>query len=152
MIPLLFLAKAGLGVSNGAFFLDSAGNYTARDSDGQAQSGTYTVYANGDMDWVGDAEGTNVNTISWWTVIGNPSGTWHVKMTYLNADGDVYTSGSGLGTWLELSTDRSWTFSRASVGGPDTHSATYTLEFSNDGGSTTYDSDVLTINLQESSP
>lgn len=76
---------------------------------------------------------------------------YHVRVTH-TAGGDIYASGSGLGTWLALTSDRSWQF-QETRGGPDSNTTTqYTVAFSDDGGTTTLDSFVLSFNLSWDSP
>ena len=76
---------------------------------------------------------------------------YHVRVTN-TATPDIYSSGSGLGTWLALTSDRSWSFVEAR-GGPDSNtSTTYLVEFSDDAGSTVLDSFTLSFNLSWDSP
>lgn len=77
--------------------------------------------------------------------------SYHVRVTNTNTP-DIYASGSGLGTWLALTSDRSWQF-QETRGGPDSNtSTTYTIAFSDDGGSTTLDSFVVSWNWSWDSP
>lgn len=74
---------------------------------------------------------------------------YHVRVTAIGAS--RYQSGDGLGTWLALTSDRSWQFSWQDFG-PASDSTTYTVAFSDDGGSTTLDSFVMTFTADHDSP
>ncbi len=148
-MSLFFLLPAS-GIK-GAFDISSIdGTVQANDEDGQTVTGNIQVTIVGAVDWTGDIFGTTESD-DWWLPNGTVSGTWHVRLSYSSGD-PIYSSGSGLGTWLELSSNRTWNFSKASVGGPDTDSGDYTLAFSDDAGSTTHDSVTITINLNEQAP
>jgi hypothetical protein len=66
---------------------------------------------------------------------------YHVRVTYLSGANN-YSSGAGLSTWLALTSDRLWTFVEQRSG-PDSGTSTWTVAFSDDGGSTTLDSFVF---------
>lgn len=151
MLPLLL---AGLAHSGGRFLLDLDDNLfdSTEPTNGNTTTGTLTVNTDGSIAWTGDAGGTNETGHTWWYPVGLPKGTWHVKLSYSSGT-NQYASGSGLGSWLALSAQRTWTFSKATSGsGGGSTSGVYLLEFSNDGGSTTYDSvSINDITLTEES-
>jgi hypothetical protein len=62
------------------------------------------------------------------------SGGTSIRVT--NTAGSDMTAGEARGTWLAITANRSFTMSYVAAGGPDTISGTFTLELSNDGGST----------------
>jgi len=66
---------------------------------------------------------------------------YHVKVTHLVGVNN-YSSGDTEDAWVALTTDRSWQFVEQRVG-PDSGTATWTVAFSDDGGSTTLDSFVF---------
>ena len=75
---------------------------------------------------------------------------YHVKVTHL-AGANNYSSGDTEDAWLAITSDRAWTFVEQQVG-PDTGQATWTVSFSDDGGSTTLDSFVFEDNRSWDSP
>jgi len=137
-----------------AFLLDLGDNaFYAQDSDGFPVTGTLAVNSDGSIAWTGDTGGTSESGHTWFSPVGATDGTgWHVKLSYTSGT-NQYNSGSGLATWLALTTGRTWTFRKASVGGPDQTDGVYLLEFSDDGGSTTYASvSINDISLFEQTP
>ena len=91
---------------------------------------------------------------SWATppdVITTAGDNKHVQVTHTGGT-NRYSSGSGLGSWIEQNADLSWTFLFAGASGPATDQSTYLVEVSYDGGATTYDSFTYTINLDNLSP
>ena len=75
---------------------------------------------------------------------------FHVRVSYSSGSNN-YQSGSGLGTWLALTSDRSWQFQVADSG-PSVSTGVFLVEFSDDGGSTVLDSFNFTSQLQNQSP
>lgn len=135
----------------GQFLLDLGDNsYTAIDTNGSNQSGTLNIRATGGIDFTGDALGNSESGQTWFD--GPINGTWYCKINHLTGT-NVLTGGSAEDAWVTCSIiDRSYTWSRASVGGPDTDVSTYDLAFSDDAGSTVFANETITINLQEQSP
>ena len=125
------------------------GNFTSVDADGQTVSGTLAVDADGDIHYTGDTFGTNADD-RWWTAGFNPTGTWHVKVAY-DSGTNQRSSGTALNTWTAVGSF-SMGFSKASAGGPDSTTGNYTISFSKDGGSTTFDSTSFSITLNEQAP
>jgi hypothetical protein len=74
---------------------------------------------------------------------------YHIRVN--ETSGGAYSSGAGLATWLQMNTDRQWNFSE-SAGGPSQQISTYDVLFSDDGGTSTLDSFVLTIDNDWDSP
>ena len=145
----------GSGRNRGAFNLTKDTSNTSNDEDGQTVTGTLGVYTNGNCDYTGDIFGTG-ESARWWDTGLSPVGTWHCKLTFTGTDTNHYSSGSTLGAWHQCGGSGAanilWNFSKASAGGPDSATGTFTLEFSNDGGSTTFDSVVIAITLNEQAP
>lgn len=139
--------------SKGAFLLDLANDmFRSTDEDGFSQSGSLVVAADGEVSYVGDAQGTNETGHTWWSPIGSAiSGTWHVKINHLTGVNRL-SAGDAEDVWHALSSDRTFTVSRASVGGPDIDTSTYDLAFSDDAGSTVHANVTVTIELEENSP
>lgn len=148
MNPLLHAMSVAHSVA-GAFDITTISNHTSVDADGQTVSGTLAVAADGSADWTGDTFGTSENE-SWWLPEGTVVGTWHVKVTY-DSGTNQRSSGTALNTWTAVGSF-SMGFSKASAGGPDSTTGNYTIHFSDDGGSTTYDSKAFSITLQEQAP
>lgn len=148
---MLLHAMAASHAVAGAFDISSIdGGYLALDEDGFSQTGNLSVKTTGAVDWTGDTLGSSEGD-DWWLPNNTIAGTWHVQLTF-DSGTNVYSSGESLSTWLEINTDRQWNFSRASAGGPSSSVGNYTLAFSNDGGSTTYDSVAIAITMEEQSP
>jgi hypothetical protein len=76
---------------------------------------------------------------------------YHVKVTYdsVGSSSNTYLSGAGLGTWLPLTSARSWLF-RYNTSGPNLQISNFTVAFSDDGGSTTLDS--FTFSMRHDHP
>ena len=77
----------------------------------------------------------------------DPIGTslW-IKATYVS--GQTFTSGDAVGSWLELSADKSWTMSYTSSGGADTVSGVYKFELATDSGGSNIVADSGNITFQ----
>jgi hypothetical protein len=79
--------------------------------------------------------------------------SWSVRVTH-STGSNRHNSGDSLNTWYDLSIGRLWAFrwnpGGAGPQGPDL--STYLVELSNDGGSTTYDSDPFTFSAFMVSP
>ena len=149
---MLMLAS---GHAKGIFSLFMDDNlYNATDQDGFAQSGSLNIHANGTITWEGDNNGIDApvgDGHRWF--LGTILGNWHVKINHLTPPaGNVLTAGSQEDVWRPLSSDVGFTFTRASVGGPDTATSTYDLAFSNDGGATVHANETITIELRELGP
>ena len=137
-------------VYQGVFDISSVGSgYTSVDEDGQTVSGTLAVASDGGVNYTGDLLGTNASD-RFWTTGYNPVGTWHVKLTFISGT-NSRSGGTANDTWTAVGSF-SMSFSKASAGGPDQATGTWTLAFSDDGGSTTHDSKSITITMQEQAP
>ena len=155
MMHWIIAALARGGATVGSFLLSKNSTNTSVDADGQTVTGALDVLTDGSVDYTGDLFGTN-ETGSWWDPHpGTVSGTWHCRLSFVSGT-NQYTTGSGLGTWLQCDptggSNRGWNFSKASAGGPDSTVGNYTLAFSDDAGSTTFDSVNIAITLQEQAP
>lgn len=95
--------------------------------------------------------GSNTTDLGEWSSL-HPNETdgasWSVRVSFSSGT-NQYSSGSGLATWLTLNVNRTWTFLKDGVG---MNSGTYTVEISNDGGSTIYSSTSYTVTLTVQTP
>lgn len=83
-------------------------------------------------------------------IVPTGSSVW-VRATYVS--GDTFTSGAAVGSWLELSTDRTWTMSHTTSGGLDQISGIYKFELATDSGGSNIvaDSGNITFRVGETS-
>ena len=154
MLPIFMIATAVGGKGSFQFNADPDAFAASVNVNGQTVDGQFDIYADGRIEWTGDAGGTNES--DWWwfpTGTGNPSGTWHVRLQYVSGTNQSKSLGSdAINTWHDLSAaTRTFKFEKTTSGsGGGSTDGVYTLEFSNDGGSTTYDTlDVNDITLTE---
>jgi hypothetical protein len=114
-------------------------------ADGNPCSVVLSITSDGDIDASVADESPSLTGKGWWTPIGSAPGTgYYVRISYTSGT-NQYSSGSGLGSWLELSSTRTWTFLKAAEGSgdPDSTNGVYLVEFSDDGGSSVSDSFTL---------
>lgn len=88
-------------------------------------------------------------------IVGHPitgSGTdFYIRVTHQTGT-NQYSSGSGLGSWLQLSSDRNWLFS-GSIGSGASTTGTYLAEIASDAaGATVLDNSTWTISLSNAGP
>lgn len=88
---------------------------------------------------------TQIDTTTDWVIPNSAAGDgYHIKCTITSdIGGDPgFTGGSGTGSWLSLTgvTSRFWIAEPPGPYGADSKDITFTLEISDDGGSTTLDS------------
>jgi len=76
---------------------------------------------------------------------------FHVRVTHLSGANN-YNSGSGLASWVALTANASWSFVEQQEGPTGTVTSTWTVAFSDDGGSTTLDSFVFSDRRSWDSP
>ena len=74
----------------------------------------------------------------------------YVRMTYLGGDADRRTDALGTG-WLQLNSQRIFTFQESDTGGPYSYTPTYTVDISLDG-STVHDTQTLSVTLGNEGP
>lgn len=152
MMPQILFARIAAGGYKGAFDISSIdGVYRCEDDNGQTQSGDLLVNDSGTVFWDGDPVGGIDENDRWWTTGFTPTGTWHVKLDYVSGT-NTYSSGAATGSWIAISTAPNWFFSVSSSGGPNLTEGDWNLKFSDDGGSTTYDSVNINIEHFERSP
>ena len=113
----------GLGFSNATLYLDSTGDLRLYTQD----------------------SGYN-NLGSWYSPEGTPDKTYHANVTYVSGDA-TYTSGSGLNTWVALTTNRLWSFSISTY---TSKTGVYRIRLSGDGGATTIGDKNFTVSLEAS--
>ena len=147
----LFMAAAGM-LSIGRFERTWANteSLTALDADGQNVTGVLTIDTQGNLSW--DADQGSDEAHEYWEPqdIYTPGPLLQVRLSF-SSGVNHYQSGAGLAAYVALSTTRSWTFFKATAGGPDTDQGDFTLDFSWDG-STAFDTTTLDISLTEQSP
>lgn len=148
----LFLACQS--ASGGYFSQDVNTTLTAIVADGQNCTGTLVFLANGTWTWDGDTLGTDDSGV-WWknaSTMVPPGARWSVRIVQDSGD-DQSVGGLNLNQWYALSSNRTWTFNKTTAGGPDSTNGVYTVSFSNDGGSSVYDSvEIDDITLTEQAP
>ena len=112
-----------LGVSNATLYLDSTGN----------------------LRLITQGAGSS-DLGSWHSPEGTPDKTYHANVTYVSGDA-TYTSGSGLNTWVALTTNRLWSFSISTY---TSKTGVYRIRLSGDGGPTTIGDKNFTVSLEAS--
>lgn len=121
-------------------------------SNGAGIDATLSVLDTGVVDWDADLGGTD-EQFDWWTPNGTVDGTWHVRLEYVSGFLNWYSSGDGLNTWLPIDgTAPTWNFFEngyGSSGGSEV--STYSLKFSDDGGTSTHHTTTLTMTMAEPS-
>ena len=155
MLPI-FLIAAAVGGGKGTFqFSADPDAFTATEFvNGNDVDGQLDVYGDGRIEWTGDVGGTDESDY-WWFPTGFPIGTWHVKLAFVSGDNNFYSLGSdAINTWHDVTaSDRTFKFKKTTSGsGGGSTNGVFTLEFSDDGGSTTYDTlDINDVTLTEPS-
>jgi len=152
MIPLRLLA-AFLGRGVGYFNLQPTYTFQSNENtNGADTTGELIVQTDGSFDYTGDTGGVNrLGIDEWWTPLTSVRGTWHARLNHTSGTNQYSASGSdALNTWVALSGTPEWNFLKTTSGtGGGTTVGTYTLDFSNDAGSTTYASSSVTVTLFE---
>lgn len=139
------LVKLGFAVSV------TVGNRTSTDEDGQTVTGTFRMNTDGTWTYTGDFLGSNANG-SWGSPTTPSIGDgFHCRLVFISGT-NHYLSGAALNTWLPLTSNVAWNFRKLSSGGPDEDNGVFRIDVSDDGGSTTLDSDSFNIRLNEQSP
>lgn len=124
----------------------------AEEEDGQTVTGTLDINRDGSINWDGDVSTGDDETHNYWSKqVGTPGDLMHVRISFSSGT-NVYSSGAGLASWLALSSNRQWVFTKASGGGPELSEGDFTVEFSFDGGSTVEDTITINVELFERSP
>jgi len=152
-MSLLLNLMSVLGGGEG-FSLNLGDNdFLSTDADGQTVTGSLAILSTGEITWTGDIFGSNENGHTWFAPIGSTDGTgWSVRLSFTSGT-NSYSSGAALDTWHLLTTSRTFNFSKATAGGPDSADGIWLLEFSDDGGSTVFDSvSIDDISMFEQAP
>lgn len=127
-------------------------SYTSSDNDGFTVTGTLTVLADGSIAYTGDTLGTSESGQSWLDFVATGNGDpFHVRIVFVSGT-DTYFTGDALNTWHAMTSNRTFQFRKLSAGGPDVDIGTYRIDVSDDGGSTTLDSNTFGITMSEASP
>lgn len=155
MVPWLLIAAQQAGAG---FFSAPASQSRSADvlSNGSQVDGDYWVRSNGGLDWIGDNGGTNAED-SWWTPEDAVDGEWWVRINYSSGTNQIDpASTSDLATWYKIAgsggASRKFDFRKTTSGsGGGSTVGTYSVLFSQDGGSTTHHTLTLTITLTEPS-
>lgn len=127
-------------------------SFQSNDEDGFGVTGSFRVDNDGGWVYTGDIFGNNENG-TWGTPTGAGQGDpYHCRLVQ-TAGPAQWSSGTALNTWVALTSNRNYNFSKSPSGGPDDTIGTYRLDISDDGGSTTLaSSNAFTIRLFEQSP
>ena len=136
----------------GAFLYEMADDaFLSVEDSGANLTGTLTIAADGEISYLGDFLGNNESGHTWWSPIGTVIGTWHCRLSFVSGS-NVYASGESLATWVALTSDRLYNFSKVGATGPDTATGTYSLDFSDDAGSTTHATKNITVGMENATP
>lgn len=130
-----------------------AATINSTDSEGFTVTGTLFYDSDGGVRKTQESAGSGSTTdVGEWSS-AHPSETggagYSVRLTHQTGV-DTYSSGSGLGTWVTLGSDRSWNFSGPSSG-PSTELGTYLLEI-REGTDPAFDSATITVSLENTGP
>ncbi len=132
MNPAILLAAA-----NGLSQVELGSNQSVSDTDPTAATAGFSVNRDGTVTFTGDSVPAGFD---WATPKFSTVGDqFHARV---NISGDAPDTGPGTGTWVALTSDRSWLWQVTLSG---SKSCTATLLISNDGGTTTLDSVVYTV-------
>lgn len=145
-------AAGGAGGSTAITYQATASNISSNDDDGDNCTGELLYNTSGAVnkireDWLTGF--ANISLTPW--ASGTPDAGWYVRVKYVSGAA-VYTSGSGLNSWLALSSNRNWLFAFQDAGEAEAV-GTYSVEISDDGGSTTHDGpNNFTVTLHINAP
>ena len=97
--------------------------------------------------------GTTTSESSPWSDRNGEDGTGHhIRIASHDTGTNRYTGAPTIGTWTALSSLVDFDFLNSDTTGPYTDVSTYTIELSDDAGSTTLDSMTLTVTLSNDGP
>ena len=141
-MSLFFLLKGG-----GTVFtdenVDGITNISSTEDDGNETNAELRVNTNGT--WA-RAEETDVMTLTEtaltvWGGTAGPIGTWHMRVVFISGDDTHDVGGNALNTWIDITTagPNTWAWESSGTSGPQVETGTYSVEISDDGGSTTHD-------------
>ena len=155
MLSLFGAALAGLG--RGFTYALADDTVVSTSPDGELSDLVYSLNTDGTITETIDLAigGTQVNTstVSPWSDRLGEDGTLHHARIASNDSGtNRYTGTPTMTTWTALTSDIDFDFVGVTTTGPDSDTSTYTLELSDDGGSTVLDSMTLTVQLDVASP
>lgn len=127
-----------------------AGTFNNTDSGASAQAIRFDLFYDSDGDTRRTLETSGsfaTASIGAWSDDAAEDGTGlYLRVSYVSGD-NTYSSGSGLGVWLLLTSNRNFRF-EDTLSPFSTASGTYTVELSDDGGTTVASSATLVVNLE----
>ena len=151
MMPA-FVAK---GVVYG-FVATSVTNNSTRAS-GQSTTNKVTIKTNGTVEGLYDTGGSinNTTTLTDWSSAA-PNETnganWHCRIEVTTHVVGHSQTNNHTGTWYQLNVDQEWHWEHNFGSGPDSESGDYTMELSDDAGSTVFDTCDLTVGMANEGP
>lgn len=138
MLITMLAAFASAGASTAITYQASSSTIDSNDDSDELVTATLIYDSDGTARKIEDdfLTGPAVVQISRWAS-ETPSAGWYVRVKYVS-NSNSYVSGAGLNTWLALTVDRTWNWSKTDTG-ESTVTGTFSVEISDDGGSTIYD-------------
>ena len=125
--------------------------------EGQTSDAILRFKSNGIVEEIRDNTGGTTTTTDseaspWSDLPGEDGSSHHVRLVSHDSGTNRYTGTPTLGTWTALTSDIDFDFQDPDTTGPYSGQSTYTFALSDDGGSTTLDTLVATINLDNEGP
>ena len=149
MNPLVIAAIVGRGILITYTMDDITNESTCADGDDCDYSLRFST--DGSIDSINDLNGDASHTP--WSDDPDEDGTgWHVRLVSHDAGVDVFTDNLTVGTWYALTSTRSFVFVDSDTSGPYSRVSEYTFALSDDAGSTTYATLLLTLTLPNAGP
>lgn len=149
MLITMLAGFASAGASTAITYQAARSNINSNDFSDDLVTATLIYDSDGTARKIEDDSitGPQVVQISRWAS-ETPAAGWYVRIKHVG-NSNPYVSGAGLNAWLALTVDRTWNWSKTD-GGLSTVTGTYSVEISDDGGSTIYDGpinfDVVLVN------
>lgn len=134
--------------------IEAANTLSSIDEDNFSVQANLFVDADGDIRKRTENFGafSTVKIDQYWTTAPETGAgdAFHIKLTP-QVSQSLYQGGDVLGSFLALTSDRQWNF-QEQLPGPDSVTQLYDLEISDDGGSTTLNTMVVTLFFEWASP
>jgi len=116
------------------------------DNVGTTATASITFNTDGTVDLARSHGVTSEPDVYDWVIPNNPTKTYHIRATQVSAPTGTGTATGTIGSWLQLNSNRSFGLSDTqSAGSSGSSTSQYTIEISDDGGTTTIDSGTVTF-------
>ena len=116
------------------------------DNVGTTATASITFNTDGTVDLARSHGVTSELDVYDWVIPNNPTKTYHIRATQVSAPTGTGTATGTIGSWLQLNSNRSFGLSDTqSAGSSGSSTSQYTIEISDDGGTTTIDSGTVTF-------